>query len=119
MYYSGGLRRKNGVGICLSSYWQDKVIAVEKRSDRMIVMKLVTPGRNYNVISAYAPQQGCRQEEKDEFWNQLEDAVSEVPVTEELMLAGDLNRHIGKEKSGYQRWHGGESTGRRNEGESS
>lgn len=115
LYYSGGDRPRNGVGICLSNYWQDKVIAVERKSDRIITMKLVTAGDRYNIISAYAPQQGCSQDEKNEFWNQLEDSISQVPGNEQLMLAGDLNGHIGRCRDGYERWHGGETIGGRNE----
>jgi len=33
------------------------------------------------------------------------------------MLAGDLNGHIGQERNGYRRWHGGETVGQREEGE--
>lgn len=44
LYYSGG-RSRNGVAICLSEEWQDKVIATEEKSDRIMAMKLVTPGK--------------------------------------------------------------------------
>lgn len=82
-------------------------------------MKLVTPEKSYNIISAYAPQQGCSQEEKTEFWNQLEEALRKVTGREELIVAGDLNGHVGRERVGYERWHGGETLGQRNyEGES-
>ena len=57
LYYSGGGRPKNGVAICLKEEWQDKVIAVERKSDRIMSMKLVTPRQTYNIVSAYAPQQ--------------------------------------------------------------
>jgi len=31
------------------------------------------------------------------------------------MLAGDLNGHTGQERTGYRRWHGGETVGQRNQ----
>ena len=34
-------------------------------------MKLVTSSKTYNIITAYAPQQGCNNEEKEKFWNEL------------------------------------------------
>jgi len=49
LYYSGGGRLKNGVAICLKEEWQDKVIEVERKSDRMMNMKLVTPRQTYNI----------------------------------------------------------------------
>ena len=42
-------KARNGAGICLSEYWQDKVIAVEKKPDRIIYLKLVIPGMSINI----------------------------------------------------------------------
>lgn len=53
------MRPRNGVRICLNQNWQDKVISVDRGPDNIISMKMVTPGRNYNIIYVYAPQQGC------------------------------------------------------------
>ena len=55
LYYCGGKKARNGVGICLSEYWQDKVIAVERKPERIIYMKLVIPGMTINIVSVYAP----------------------------------------------------------------
>ena len=62
---------------------------------------MVTPGRNYNIVSAYAPQQGCEQWEKEQFWNQLENAISRIPGAEEVVVAGDLNGPVGMDRTGY------------------
>ena len=115
LYYSGGGKPKNGVGVCLAEKWQDKVITTERKSDRIMTMKLVTSDKTYNIITAYAPQQGCEEEDKDRFWNQLEQITSNFPLTEQLIVAGDLNGHVGKEREGYARWHGGKSAGVKNE----
>ena len=80
-----------------------------------MAMKLVTPGMNYNIVSAYAPQQGCTAEEKEEFWNQLERIISRIPGREEVIVAGDLNGHVGTERTRYERWHGGKTVGERND----
>lgn len=87
LYFSGGKQPRNSVGICLSDYWQDKVIAVE-RSDRIIAMKMIIPGMSINIVSAFAPQQGCSQE-RDLFWNQLDGILNGIPEGKELMLAGE------------------------------
>ena len=52
------------MAICLSEEWQDRVIATERASYRIMTMKLVTPEKTYNIVTAYAPQQGCEEEEK-------------------------------------------------------
>ena len=89
---------RNDVGICLSEYWQDEVIAVERKSDRIIYMKLVIPGMSINILSVYALQQGCSQEEKNLFWNQLESILTGIPEGEKLIVAGDLNGHVGMDR---------------------
>ena len=70
-------------------------------------MKLVIPGMSINILSAYAPQQGCSQEEKDLFWNQLESILTGILEAEELKVAGDLNGHVEMDREGIERWHGG------------
>ena len=76
------------------------MIDVQRISERMMKMKLVTPGRNHNIVSAYAPQQGCEQWEKDQFWNQMKNAISRIPGVEEIVIAGDLNGHVGMDSQG-------------------
>ena len=67
LYYSGGAKPRNGVGICLKEEWQDKIIEINRKSDRIMLMKLVTSSKTYNIITAYVPQQGCEDEEKEKF----------------------------------------------------
>ena len=65
-------------------------------------MKLVIPGMSINVIPVYAPQQGCSQAEKDLFWNQLNGTLSGIPEGEDLIVAGDLNGHVGRDREGVE-----------------
>jgi len=71
----------------------------------------ITPRQTYNIVSAYAPQQGCEEKEKDRFWTQLGAISDSIPTSEELIVAGDLNGHVGVEKDGFERWNGGKTRG--------
>ena len=62
----------NGVGIVLSEDLKDRVLAVERPSDRVTRMKLEIEGEVWNIISCYAPQTGCTEYEKDQFWETIE-----------------------------------------------
>jgi hypothetical protein len=84
LYYCGGKRTRNGVGICLRWYWQDKVIDVQRISERIMRMKLVTPRRN--IVSAYEPQQGCEQWEKDWFLTNWRMRLTGYQVWRRLLL---------------------------------
>ena len=71
-----------------------------------------------NVISAYAPQVGCTEEEKDTFWRLLEGELQALEESERLIIGGDLNGHIGSDNEIIDRIHGGQGLGERNaEGE--
>ena len=48
----------------------------------------------------------------------LQCAVSKIPVSEQLIVCGDWNGHIGSQSSGFEEVHGGQAIGKRNtEGE--
>ena len=59
LYYSGASTARNGVGIILNREWQDKILEVKRKSDRVMSIKLVVGKHMLNTISAYAPQTGC------------------------------------------------------------
>ena len=42
----------------------------------------------------------CSQEETDLFWNQFESILTGIPEGEELIVAGDLNGHVGMDREG-------------------
>ena len=56
LYYHGEYGTKNGVGIVLSEYVRDRVLAVERTCDRVMRMKLEIEGEVWHIISCYAPQ---------------------------------------------------------------
>ena len=47
-----------------------------------------------NVVSAYASQVNLG--EKRTLWEEFEDVVQKVDVSEKLILGGDLNGHVGE-----------------------
>ena len=115
LYYHGEDGTKNGVGIVLSEDMKDRVLAVERTCDRVMRMKLEIEGEVWHIISCYAPQVGCTQQEKDEFWEHMDAEMQAVPGSERLVVAGDLNGHVGRDRDGYDGVHGGHGLGVRNE----
>ena len=51
------------------------------------------------VIIPYAPTHDAKEEVKDEFYNQLEEAIRSTPQHDTLLLAGDLNAKVGTENT--------------------
>ncbi|XP_060184011.1 uncharacterized protein LOC132613795 [Lycium barbarum] len=81
-----------------------------------MAVKLVVEGFTLNIISAYAPQAGLDEEEKRRFWEDLDEVVGGIPLTEKLFIGGDFNGHIGSTSGGYDEEHGGFGLGVRNGG---
>ena len=59
-----------------------------------------------NIVSAYAPQVGRSQDEKDEFWEALWKLIEGVKQSEKIIL-GDLIGHVGKNSERYEGLQGG------------
>ncbi|GJZ35695.1 putative reverse transcriptase domain-containing protein [Tanacetum coccineum] len=90
---------------------------VIKISDRIMLVRLVIKEEMINVISTYAPQVGLGEAgwKKKSFWDSLDDLVRECSTTQQLIVAGDLNGHIGANADGFSSVHGGFGYGVRNE----
>ena len=69
---------------------------MDRESDRLIWMKLAVGNVTVNVISAYAPQVGTTDIEKDDFWNSLRSVMTKIPRSETVWLRADLNGHVGE-----------------------
>ncbi len=94
------------------------VSAVYEVSDRILVLNLVIGKTMTTVISVYAPQSGLTKEEKDSFYDKLLATVVKQDRGNLVIIAGDLNGHVGKASEGYEGIHGGRGYGTRDtEGE--
>jgi len=54
------------------------------------------------------------EEEKENFWNELFHLLTCIPQDEMVVLARDMNRHVGSNSVGYNGTHGGYGFGDRN-----
>ena len=102
----------------MSKEWQDKILEIKRISDRIMNMKLVSGNAMLNIISVYEHQVGCSQQEKDQFYEIVESDMRRIPLHVELIIGGDLNWHVGKDRSNFEREHGGHGYGQQNPGES-
>ncbi|KAJ0970135.1 hypothetical protein J5N97_023012 [Dioscorea zingiberensis] len=115
LWYCGGDKHRNGVGIIVEPKMKDKVVEVKRIGDRIIHLKLVLGKETINIVSVYAPQVGLGEEDKVKFWEDLDGVVLGIPSEQELFIGGDLNGHVGRLSDGYEQVHGGYGYGNRNE----
>lgn len=108
LVYHGTDTKRNGVGIVLDDHLKQRIINVERKSDRIIAIKLAMDGQQpLNIISVYAPQTGCPEQEKQDFWEDLDEVMQNIPPSEFTHLGGDLNGHVGQKNDLYSDVHGG------------
>ena len=103
-----------GVGIVLADKWVDKVVRVDRVSDRIITLELLIGKTVTTFISVYAPHSGRSEEEKDSFYDALRATVAKIADKKLVIIAGDLNGHVGRGSEGYEGIHGGRGYGTRN-----
>ena len=65
-----------------------------------------------NIISAYAPQVGEKEVNKEGFAKDLESMINNIPEGEKVIIGADLNAHLGEGGEGYRRIHGGKGYGK-------
>ena len=116
LYYHGCERNKNGIGIILSASLTEDVEEVKRISDRIMQMKIDYKGCMLNIISAYAPQTGCDEEEKDRFWEEMDNTMVSIPIEERVVIGADLNGHVGEGNTGCEDVMGIHGFGNRNAG---
>ena len=82
-------------------------------------MKLVSGNTTWNIISVYAPHVGCSQQDKYQFYENLESEMRRTPLYEELVIGGDINGHVRKDRTNLEMEHGGHGYDQQNpEGDS-
>ena len=118
LWWSGETDRAGGVGVLVREERMGDVVEVSRVTPRIMKIKMVLGKMLVQIYSVYAPQVGRPQEEKDDFWGKLDDELENIPRADGLILAGDLNGHVGVEDGGYEDVMGKHGIGTRNrEGE--
>ncbi|KAI8431531.1 hypothetical protein MSG28_016031 [Choristoneura fumiferana] len=107
LVYHGVDTKRNGVGIILDQNLKHRIVGVERKSDRLIAIKLAMDDQPIlNIVSAYAPQVGCPALEKEAFWEDFDEEC--------IHIRADLNGHVGASNEAFPNTHGGYGLGRRN-----
>ena len=117
-FWNGNEDGTGGVGVMLAEKRWENVFAVDRVSDRILLVRMNIDKVVFAFVCVYAPQINLKAVEKDRFYDALQTIVTKVPGSEQLFICGDLNGHVGADSMGYSEVHGGYGYGLRNpEGE--
>ena len=92
LFWVRGEERSDGVGIFIPEKWVDNAVSVKRHSQRVLISKMVLDN---GLLNIFAPHSGKPEEEKESFWNDVFHLVSCIPQNEIVVLAGDMNGHVG------------------------
>ncbi|XP_076038778.1 uncharacterized protein LOC143023980 [Oratosquilla oratoria] len=65
-------------------------------------------------VQVYAPQQGRPVDEREIFYEDLQNVKNDLPYYDDVIIMGDLNGHIGQERIGLEHVIGAHSIGKKN-----
>ncbi|XP_068229383.1 craniofacial development protein 2-like [Palaemon carinicauda] len=117
LHYTGtNMEGRNGVGIMSSKELNENLIGVNRKKFRIMSLKLGVGVTIVNLVCAYAPKTGCKEEEKDTFWEEMDQELGIIPARERIIIGGDLNDHLGISREGMERVHGSWAVGERKDG---
>ena len=98
-YYSGNNdgKYKAGTAITIHKKFENAIIKFDPIDERFCYMRLKGKFNNISVVSIYAPTEDGIEEEKVEFYENLESLMNTLPKYDTKLIMGDANAKIGKE----------------------
>ena len=62
---------------------------------RLLASLIISIIEIISIMSAYAPQTGCGENEKIKCWDEMDEELRDIPDTEKLWVGGkELERHL-------------------------
>lgn len=103
LYYNGSSHNRNqfGTGIFVSKKLNNKVTDFQDLGPRICKIRFGLSPHNITIISVHAPTEDTDEEEKAEFYEELEKAYDHIPQFDMKIIMGDFNSKIGKENIYY------------------
>ena len=88
-----------------------KILEVERYIDRVMKVNIVIGDVVWEVVSCYCPQAGRSVNEKEEFY----ELMDKVVASDNVLVGGDFNGHVGSDMGGFGEVHGGFGIGQIND----
>ena len=83
-------------------------------NERLMTMCLPLDSCNLTLISAYAPTLKSPQQDKDCFYDTLNETIKAIPSSHKILLMGDFNARVGKDCVSWNKVLGKHGVGREN-----
>ena len=113
IFYSGRTDNihRGGVAVIVTRKVEKTVLEWKPVNDRLMKVRFNSKFAKLTIIACYAPTEEAEEEEKDEFYEQLEEEIRTTPRHDVLMVIGDLNARVGEYNTGKERAMGTQGFG--------
>src|SRR5437867_4071364 len=99
VFFSGGKKRRRGVGVIVREEVVKSVMMCEPISERIMIMRLKVAPINVLLVQIYAPNEDEDEEEKDRFYERLDKVIKEYRKGRECVIVmGDFNGKVGENR---------------------
>lgn len=101
LFNSGEEENRIGTGFIVKKSVSHNVIEYEAISPRHCRLRLKGRFANISLISVHAPTEDAEEEEKEQFYEKMEQAYDKLPKYDVKVVLGDYNAKVGKEKENH------------------
>ena len=98
MVYSGGEKHERGVGVLLNKQCSKSLKGYFFVSDRVLLIRLAGNPFDISIIQVYAPTAESSEESIETFYNEVEIARNQTKSQDIVLIQGDFNAKVGKER---------------------
>ena len=99
MFFSGGVKKRKGVGMIIKEEIVKSIMMCEPISDRIMIMRVKMAPVNVLIMQLYAPYEDEDEMEKECFYERVDQVIGEYKKGREcLVVMGDLNGKVGSNR---------------------
>ncbi|XP_076044832.1 uncharacterized protein LOC143027429 [Oratosquilla oratoria] len=86
----------------LSQLLAEMVDSVDYGNERIVCVMLKITQTKIGITQAYTPQQGRSLRKRKQFYENLQTVTEETKYRERIIVMGDMNKHVGKNRDGAE-----------------
>ena len=88
---------KEGVELAIYKKYRDSLEECRYISSGTLIVKTRTESQPLNIVTIYAPEDNKAKEERDSFYEKLQNIIESIPQNDSIIILGDFNARIGNE----------------------
>ena len=106
---------EKGVAIMISQQVMKSLMEWTPVNKRIIIARFYSRFKKVTIVQVYAPHNERQDEEKDQFYQELQEVIDGCNKNDIIIVTGDLNARVGNDNSGYERTMGTHGYGIQND----